>query len=248
MAGRFGNASTEEIDEKKKNASAKRTLQGNKMASGVFREYLLEKGIDSNFEEFDEHVLDDKLARFYIDARKKDGTKYRSGSLESIRHGINRYLKGPPFNKPFDIIKDSQFRGSNQTYEAARADLKQAGLGTTVHYPEIPDCDLQKLYSSMYLSQSTPSGLFNKVQFDIRMYFCRRGAENMHMMSKTTFSLKTDPESGLQYITKSTDELTKNHRGNDKENTTGTMPEIPGRLMFDFIQIHEIDSQKQFIC
>ncbi|KAK3084776.1 hypothetical protein FSP39_018694 [Pinctada imbricata] len=79
----------------------------------------------------------------------------------------------------------------------------------------------------MYLSQSTPSGLFNKVQFDIRMYFCTRGAENMHMMSKTTFSLKTDPESGLQYITKSADELTKNHRGNDKENTTGSMPEIP---------------------
>ena len=227
---RFGSASVEEIDEKKQNANAKRTLQSNKLAANVFREYLTEKGLDSKFEDFDVSILDGNLANFYIDARKKDGSKYKSGSLECIRHGLNRYLKAPPFNKKFDIIKDSSFRDSNQTYEAARADLKQSGLGSTTHYPEIHDDDLHKLYSSMFLSQSTPSGLSNKVQFDIRMYFCRRGAENMHLMTKSTFSIKTDPESGLRYVTKSTDELSKNHRGNDKESTSGSMPEMPGML------------------
>ena len=33
------------------------------------------------------------------------------------------------------------------------------------------------MYTSMYLNPTTPVGLQNKVQFDIRLYFCRRGME-----------------------------------------------------------------------
>ena len=49
----------------------------------------------------------------------------------------------------------------------------------------------------------------------------------MHAMTKTTFIVKTDVN-GLPYVVQEIDELTKNHRQNDREATSGFMPEIPG--------------------
>lgn len=120
------------------------------------------------------------------------------------------------------------------SFDAARAELKQAGKGNVQHYPIIQESDREKLYKSVYFSTHTPTGLFNKVQYDIRLYFCRRGAENMHTMTKSTFALKTDPDTGMRYIEKILDELTKNHRGNDKETTSGVMPEATGTLVYIF--------------
>ncbi|CAC5403752.1 KCTD1_15 [Mytilus coruscus] len=37
-----------------------------------------------------------------------------------------------------------------------------------------------------------------------------------------------DPKTGLKYVSKCEGELTKNHRGNDRESTSGVMPEFPG--------------------
>jgi hypothetical protein len=44
-------------------------------------------------------------------------------------------------------------------------------------------------------------------------------------MTKTTFEVKNDPKIGLKYVTKG-DELTKNHMENDREATSGVMPEF----------------------
>ena len=49
------------------------------------------------------------------------------------------------------------------------------GLGNVDNYPKINETDRRKLYNPMHLNPSTPYGLKNKVQFDIRLYFCRRG-------------------------------------------------------------------------
>ncbi|CAC5407418.1 KCTD1_15 [Mytilus coruscus] len=54
-----------------------------------------------------------------------------------------------------------------------------------------------------------------------------RGAENMDKMTKDTFIVKTDPKTKTKYVTKEMDEVTKNHRFNDKENVTAIMPEQP---------------------
>ncbi|CAG2236087.1 KCTD1_15 [Mytilus edulis] len=108
------------------------------------------------------------------------------------------------------------------------AELKRMGLGDVEHYPCIDEADRRKMYTSIYLSPNTPFGLQNKVQFDIRLYFCRRGMENMPQMTKSTFSVKTDPKTGLKYVVKTLDELTKNHRSSDKEKTSGIMPENSG--------------------
>ncbi|XP_021339929.1 uncharacterized protein LOC110441157 [Mizuhopecten yessoensis] len=50
----------------------------------------------------------------------------------------------------------------------------------------------------------------------------------MHLMKKDTFSVKTDPKTGLKFVTKQIDEMMKNHRANDKENVSGIMPASQG--------------------
>ncbi|CAC5399003.1 unnamed protein product [Mytilus coruscus] len=49
----------------------------------------------------------------------------------------------------------------------------------------------------------------------------------MDKMTKDTFIVKIDPKTKTKYVTKEMDELTKNHRFNDKENVTAIMPEQP---------------------
>ena len=48
-----------------------------------------------------------------------------------------------------------------------------------------------KLYNHPLLDpKNGPESLQRKVQFDLRLYFCRRGTENIEKMKKTDFQLK----------------------------------------------------------
>jgi hypothetical protein len=51
----------------------------------------------------------------------------------------------------------------------------------------INEPDRKKRHESINMSLDAPEALLNKVQFDIRLYFCRRSQENMHGMKKSTF-------------------------------------------------------------
>ncbi|XP_048771872.2 uncharacterized protein LOC125677743 [Ostrea edulis] len=226
MGKRFGQTTATQIDEKRLKVNSEKTRRCNAKAAKILRDYLKEQGQNEEFEAYDTVGLSEVLGHFYCDARKPDGEKYKTSSLENIRHSLNRYLRSQPFNKPFDIIKDPEFADANQNFKAVMAELKREGIGTVTHHAVISEPDREKLYTSIHLSPTTPCGLLNKVQFDIRLYFFRRGCEHMHTMTKQTFVVKRDPKSGQKFVTKCMDEMTKNHRENDKENITPIMPEI----------------------
>jgi hypothetical protein len=50
----------------------------------------------------------------------------------------------------------------------------------------------------------------------------------MHGMEKSTFEVLNYPKTRLKYVSKCEDELTENHRTNERESTSGVMPEFPG--------------------
>ena len=147
-------------------------------------------------EHYNPQQLDECLAHFFMDVRKSDEKCYKTTSLSCLRYSHNRYLKVPPHNKTFDILKEARFANSRENLKAAIAELKMMGLGDVKHFPVVNETDIRKLYTSLYLSPKTPSGLKNKVQFDIRFYFCRRGNENMPQMHKSTFMVKKDSKTG----------------------------------------------------
>jgi hypothetical protein len=75
------------------------------------------------------------------------------------------------------------------------AELKREGKGSVDHHPVISDSDLERIYG--YFNTDTPTGLFYKVQMDIRLYFFRRGSDNMHEMTVDTFCVETDSDTGI---------------------------------------------------
>lgn len=130
--------------------------------------------------------MDECLGHLYMDLRKVDDSHYKVNSLEGIRHELNRHLRSPPFNKKYEIIKDPAFTDdSNACFKAVLAETKRVRKRNVVHYLIILEPDIQKMYASMHLSINTPQGLFYKVKFDIRMFFCRRDNESMHGITKT---------------------------------------------------------------
>ena len=80
-------------------------------------------------------------------------------------------------------------------------------------------------------SDGGPIYLQNKVQFDIRFNFCRRGRENMHLMKKAMFKVRKDYKTDHKYVCKIVDEATKNHRETDQPIQTNYMMENKGDKM-----------------
>lgn len=222
---RFAEFTADELAAKRKGLVPKTTAKATTTAANTFREYLKEKNQPQDFENFTKQQLNLALSTFYVEARTKTGEIYKKTSLETLRYGLNRHMKS---EKGIDILDDAEFASANEAFKIALLEIKQVGKAAIDHHPPLTDADRQKIYTSRLLSPTYPQGLFNKVPYDIRYYFCRRGAENMHTMTKKTFVVKTDPNTGRKYVYKQTDELTKNHGPNDDERVSGYMPEMVG--------------------
>ena len=55
---------------------------------------------NSATEEMTSQQLNKCLQKFYLSARKRDGTFYNKKSLTAIRAALDRHLRSPPLNKP----------------------------------------------------------------------------------------------------------------------------------------------------
>ena len=85
--------------------------------------------------------------------------------------------------------------------------------------------DLKRLYSHVLaFNTDTPQALLNKTVFEIILYFCRRGQENLPHLKLSDFQIGVD-DNGTKVVEKTKSELTKNYQGtsNEEEGTVGTM-------------------------
>ena len=74
------------------------------------------------------------LQKFYLSARKRDGSFYNKKSLTAIRAALDRHLRSPPFSKPFSIIGDSQFNDANISLSNFLKTLSKSGqIAPTMH-------------------------------------------------------------------------------------------------------------------
>lgn len=152
---------------------------------------------------------DEQLQTFYFNARTQKGYSYKASTMENFWLGLNRYLKAPPYNGQVDLKSELKFSKSNECYKAALRELQVLGTGSTDHYLRI--VDLVIIYNSALLNNSTPTGLLNKFQFDVRFSFERRGCKNIHTMTKSTYEVITDGDTGKRYFAQRIDESNKNH-------------------------------------
>ena len=219
---RFASLSEEEIENIISDKDAKRTKKATEQSWSVLKSYCEEKQIDLNIHNITKQELNDLLKTFYVEARKADGNYYRKNSLTCLRHGINRKVKEVHDN--WDIINDDEFKTSGIAYYAQCTGLKKMGLAKVTHYPPIDEEDLRKLYSCDVFNTDTPKNLQWKVFFELVLFLCRRGQENLRQLTKSCFVVKMGKK-GEKYIEKVVDELTKNHRTDDEEEDGGIIVE-----------------------
>ncbi|XP_041458312.1 uncharacterized protein KIAA1958-like [Lytechinus variegatus] len=206
---RFASFDEEEFSKILGNKDADSTKRATKQAITIFKEYLFEKCIDIDLETVDKSTLAPILSKFYVELRKSDGSHYKTASLNSLKSGLNRHLKSVR-SDVIDIVKDPEFTKANVAFKAALVELKKLGKGDTVHHDEIESEDIQKLYS-YFKEDETPVTLSEKVWFELSLYFCRRGRENLRTLKKAHFQLKKDANE-REYVTQTVDELTKKTR------------------------------------
>ena len=166
------------------------------------------RGKDEQFEELDATELAENLKSFYAEVRDKEGHRYSHSTLTGIRAGLNRHIKMPPFNRTFDIIRDTSFIQANHVFDGyVKANILE-GNASVKHKPVISDGDWQKLMNSTELEPVTPKGLQNKVFVNIMTHFARRGREGLRELKKDSFVIRKD-DAGLEYIAMAR----KNHQG-----------------------------------
>ena len=75
------------------NSEAVNTKKQTALAVKMFRDYLMEKELDPDFEKYDAQTLDEFLTKFYAEIRNKKGEMYKKTTLSYYRQGIQRHLQ-----------------------------------------------------------------------------------------------------------------------------------------------------------
>ena len=89
------------------------------------------------------------LSKFYLSARKQDGSHYKKTSLLSIRAALDRYLRSPPINKKFSIGDTIQLNESNKALNSYLKHLASTWkIAGTVHKSPLTAEVVQKLFEA----------------------------------------------------------------------------------------------------
>ena len=130
------------------------------------------------------------MEKFYVEVRKQDGELYSKSTLLSIRFGIQRKIN--EMRKDVNIIESVEFKTSNEIFRAQCVYLKKEELAKVNHKKPISVEDMKKLYSSNVFILENPKSLQRKVFFEVILYLCRRGRENLNNLKKGDFIVKVD--------------------------------------------------------
>ena len=132
--------------------------------------------------------LNNCLSKFYLSARKQDGSHYKKTSLLSIRAALDRYLRSPPLNKKFSICDGIQFNEANKALNSYLKYLASTGkIAATIHKNPLTTEIVQKLFEARELASAdtkNPDALYCKqLGFTFR-YISEKEAERIEVDEK----------------------------------------------------------------
>ena len=152
-----------DIKEKQEQFKNLNSAANEKKAVKNFKLFLEFNGKDPDFFNYTEPELDEWLTKFYLGTRTEKGEYYMSGSLHTLRYGLNHALQ--EYGHSFDITDKTSlsFQSSNSAFELALKELKNIGKGHRKATPEIsPTCKIYTFfYTNMFLTISFTT--FNQI-------------------------------------------------------------------------------------
>ena len=92
---RFANLDSDDYEQLLNKKDSENTHKATRISVSIFKDYLREKNLNTEFEQLDKPDLANILRKFYLEVRKVDGDYYKRASLLAIRQGLNRHLKKP---------------------------------------------------------------------------------------------------------------------------------------------------------
>ena len=104
--------------------------------------FQMQEEFKTPFEEMSPIQLNKCLQKFYLSARKRDGSYYNKKSLIAIRAALDRHLKSPPFSKPFSIVGDSHFNEANKSLSNFLKTLSKSGQITPTVHKQAPTTEI----------------------------------------------------------------------------------------------------------
>ena len=106
-------------------------------------------------------------------------------------------------------------------FKAVCVKAKKQGRGVKRSTPTITAIDLERIHEYFnhdHVTFPDPKRLQQTIIFYIIYFFCCRRRENLHAMTKDTFTIIVQPD-GSEYVVQNIDEMDKNHTFEDLEKT-----------------------------
>ena len=103
--------------------------------------------------------IDGYHRQFYAEVKNQQGEDYSKSTLIGLKHGLERYLNCPSYNRGLSKSSNLAFKTSNSVLNAKIVSLKKQGKENVVHKPVLKDEDLAKLKNGDVLNVSSPLGL-----------------------------------------------------------------------------------------
>ena len=124
---RFPVFSNQDLSELKSVAINKNTSRSTKHWLSVFNSWRESRHLEIDIFNMAPADLDEVLAQFYAEVKRKDGDDYEPESLKIMQSAIERHLKEN--NYPLSIVRGREFHNSQQILNAKAISLRQQGKG-----------------------------------------------------------------------------------------------------------------------
>ncbi|XP_052777005.1 uncharacterized protein LOC128214539 [Mya arenaria] len=175
-----------------------RTVVQTNYSVRLLRQFLKDqRESDLKFENYETAKLNNILGNFYAGLRRPGGIKYRKSSMQAIRAGLARYIS---VYRRDNIVLGRDFKTANSVFQSVCSFLSLEGKGDVDQKEILAKEDLEKLYLSKAFSTSTPTGLLNKVWFEVCINFCSKGRDSQRELTPDVFQFQTDDQ-GKEYVT-----------------------------------------------
>ena len=137
------------------------TASKTKYHLALFQEYnQIKFNDDTEMTQISVAILDERIASFIVNIRKKNKAEYETTTLHSMQASFDRHLREEKYG--YFIATSPEFDLARRAMKSKCTDLKGKGKGNLDHAtdPLTPD-DIKRLYETGQLGTNTPMGIIN---------------------------------------------------------------------------------------